>query len=77
MRLRLFVPQNILQSTGNECASIGIIQISWILHEVDTLLKSVVLMGNTVMKSLTDGIVWSPFVAFWDSFIGLKLCKKE
>ena len=25
MRLRLFVPQNILQSARNECASIGII----------------------------------------------------
>lgn len=57
MRLRLFVPQNILQSARNECASIGIIQISWILHEIDTLLKSVVLMGNTVMKGLTNGVV--------------------
>ena len=52
MRLRLFVPQNILQSARNECASIGIIQISWILHEIDTLLKSVVLMGNTLCKQL-------------------------
>lgn len=57
MRLRLFVPQNILQSARNECASIGIIQISWILHEIDALLKSVVLMANTIMKGLTDGIV--------------------
>ena len=46
MRLRLFVPQNILQSSRNECASIGIIQISWILHEIDALLESVVLMAN-------------------------------
>ena len=57
MRLRFFVPQNILQGTRDERASIGIIQISWILHEIDALLKSVVLMGNTIMKSLTDGIV--------------------
>ena len=57
MRLRLFVPQNILQSARNECASIGIIQISWILHEIDALLESVVLMANTIMKGLTDGIV--------------------
>ena len=46
MRLRLFVPQNILQSARNECASIGIIQISWILYEIDALLESVVLMAN-------------------------------
>lgn len=35
MRLRLFVPQNILQSARNECASIGIIQVAWILYKVN------------------------------------------
>ena len=35
MRLRLFVPQNILQSVWNECASIGIIQVAWILYKVN------------------------------------------
>ena len=35
MRLRLFVPQNILQSSRNECASIGIIQVAWILYKVN------------------------------------------
>ena len=57
MRLRLFVPQYILQCAGNECTSIGIIQISWIFHEIDALLKGVVLMSNTIMKCLTNGIV--------------------
>lgn len=35
MRLRLFVPQSILQSARNECASIGIIQVAWILYKVN------------------------------------------
>ena len=35
MRLRLFVPQNILQSVWNECASIGIILVVWILYKVN------------------------------------------
>lgn len=35
MRLRLFVLQNILQSARNECASIGIIQVAWILYKVN------------------------------------------
>ena len=57
MRLRFFIPQSILQGTRDERASIRIIQISWILHEIDALLESVVLMANTIMKGLTDGIV--------------------
>ena len=35
MRLRFFVPQSILQSARNECASIGIIQVAWILYKVN------------------------------------------
>lgn len=35
MRLMLFVPQNILQSVWNECASIGIIQVARILYKVN------------------------------------------
>ena len=35
MRLRFFVPQNILQSARNECASIGIIQVAWILYKIN------------------------------------------
>ena len=46
MRLRFFIPQSILQGTRDERASIRIIQISWILHEIDALLESVVLMAN-------------------------------
>ena len=57
MCLRLFVPQNILQSARNECASVGIKQVAWIFYKVDALLKGVVLMGNSIMKSLTNGIV--------------------
>ena len=57
MRLRFFVSQSILQSAWNKCASVGIIQVAWILYKVNALLKSVVLMGNTVMKSLTNRII--------------------
>ena len=57
MRLRLFVPQSVLQSARNECASVGIIQVARIFYKVDALLKSVVLMRNTIMKSLTNGVV--------------------
>ena len=57
MCLRFFIPQSILQSARNERASIGIVQVAWIFYKVNALLKSVVLMGYTVMKSLTNGIV--------------------
>ena len=57
MRLRLFVPQSVFQSAWNECASVGIIQVARIPHEVDAMLKRIVLMSNTVMKSLTNGVV--------------------
>ena len=51
MRLRFFVSQSILQSARNECASVRVIQITWIFYKVDTLLKRIVLMSNAVMKS--------------------------
>ena len=57
MRLRFFVLQSILQSTGNECSCIGIIQVAWIFYKVDTLLKSIVLMSNTVVECLTNGVI--------------------
>lgn len=50
MRLRLFVPQSVFQSAWNECASVGIIQVARILHEVDAMLKRIVLMSDAVMK---------------------------
>ena len=57
MRLRFFVLQNFLQSARDECASVGVIQITRIFNKVDTLLKSVVLMGNSVVECLTNGVI--------------------
>lgn len=57
MRLRSFVSQCVFQSARNECACIEIIQVARILHEVDALLKFIILMGYAVMKSFTNGVV--------------------
>ena len=66
MHLRFFVSQSILQSAWNECASIGVIQITRIFNKVDALLKSIVLMGNTVMQCLTNGIVIILLHRIWE-----------
>ena len=65
MRLRLFVLQCIFQSARNERASIGIIQVAWIFYKVDALLKSVILMGNTIMKSLRRISAMNVYVGLW------------
>ena len=49
--------KSFLHSARDETASVGIIQKSWILHKIDSLLQGIILMCDTVMKHFAHGIV--------------------
>lgn len=77
MRLRFFVLQSIFQSARNKCACIGIIQIAWIFYKIDALLKRVVLMGNTVVECLTNGVVVILLHRVWEKRTSWHLTQRQ